>query len=719
MPLTHQDLLTLHEKAYNNGYDTRLKAADDMLFAWISQWDDTYLAETDLGYRGEFNILRKAMRQITTDLISNQVQVDFEPVDDLDDSGADLMDGMYRNDMRNNSSQEAKKNANQEAIVCGVAAWELRNEYKTNFSGDERQVIKRYPLYEANNNVMWDPNAKLIDKSDAMYVSCLVPYSEDGYSKLVEELTGEEGAKYDSSFSYPEMSYVFPWISQTNKIHVTRFFHREKVKVKYLTFIDMFGTEKTIDEKDFSDYEDEIVDKGFNLVSEKTVERYVVTRYIATGDRILEEVIVPGEHIPVVPQYGERQFVEGEEHYEGIVRLAKDPQRLRNFQMSYLADIVSRSPREKPIFGAEQIQGYEDMYEVNGAENNYPYLKQQMFDANGNPLPVGPVGYIKAPEVPPALMVSMGETRMAVDDVAGAGLPADITDVDLSGKALNSLNKRLDMQSYTYQDNHKYAMRRDGEIYASMAREVYDSEQEITLVKVDGSKSKERINATVMNFEVMEPEVQNDVTKMAFDVYADIGPAFESVKAQNKEELKELLSSGQLDPETHTILLNEYLTMTDGMAFKDLREYSRNKLIVMGVKQPETPEEEQMLQQAQEQQGSQPDAMMVAAMAEQTKAEADMLAQQNKQVELQIQMGKLQVDAEGKQQKLQSETQLNLAKITQEQQKIDNDFADKQYKNALSLTDLELKAQQDLNAAMQNNMLVFDPAVGDFVQGAY
>ena len=77
----HKKLKELHDKAYNSGYDTRLKAADDMFFAWISQWDDTYLAESDLGYRGEFNILRKAMRQITTDLISNPIQVDFDPVD--------------------------------------------------------------------------------------------------------------------------------------------------------------------------------------------------------------------------------------------------------------------------------------------------------------------------------------------------------------------------------------------------------------------------------------------------------------------------------------------------------------------------------------------------------------------------------------------------------------------------------------------------------------
>ena len=118
------------------------------------------------------------MRQIITDLISNPVMVDFDPVDDTDESASELMDGMYRAAMRNNTAMEASKNANQETIVCGVGAWELRNEYKTTRGGDERQVIRRHPLYEANNNVMWDPNAKLLDKSDANYVSCLVAYSK-------------------------------------------------------------------------------------------------------------------------------------------------------------------------------------------------------------------------------------------------------------------------------------------------------------------------------------------------------------------------------------------------------------------------------------------------------------------------------------------------------------------------------------------------------------
>ena len=477
---------------------------------------------------------------------------------------------------------------------------------------------------------MWDPNAKLLDKSDAEYVSCLVAYSDDGYKALREELTGESEDNGDPSFKFPEISYVFPWISETNKIYVTRFFHRELKKVKYYIFIDGFGAVKSISEFDLEDKEDYLADNGYDLTDERTINRYVVTRYIASGGEILEAKVIAGEHIPVVPQYGERQFIEGEEHYEGIVRLAKDPQRLRNFQLSYLADIVSRSPREKPIFTQEQVQGFEDMYEETGADNNYPYMLQNAMDANGNPLPVGPIGYLKAPEVPPALMMSISESRVAVDDVAGAGLPQDITDTDLSGSAITALQKRMDMQSYTYQDNHKFAMRRDGEIYASMAKDIHDVQQEVTLVKHDGTRSTETINKQEMNYDTFELETSNDITAMTFEVYADIGPSFESVKEKNKEELKELINGVPAGSPEYNLLLNEYFMLVDGTGFKDLRDYGRKQLILSGVKQPETEEEKAMLAQAQQNQQPQTDpAMMLAAQAEMLKA-------QNQQQELGI-----------------------------------------------------------------------------------
>ncbi len=625
-----KQLKEMQDKAYNHGYDTRLKAADDMLFAWVTQWDDQYLNQSDLQYRGEFNICRKAMRHILTDLILNQVQVDFDPIDGTDETAADIMDGMYRGDVRNNTAQEAIQNSNQEAVTCGVGAWEWRNEWRTDRAGDDAQVLRRVPIYEANNNVFWDPNAKLKDKSDARYVSVLVSYTECGYEELKEEFDFEPETCGGTSFANPEESYSFPWTSEDKRINVVRFYHRVKQKVKHYTFVDMFGTERVITEFDIDEHEDELVDQGYNVDETRTKEinRYVVYRYIASGDGILDVTVIPGEHIPVVPQYGERAFVEGEETYEGIIRLAKDPQRLRNFQLSYLADIVSRSPREKPIFTAEQIGGFQDMYEVSGPDNQYPYLMQNGF-FEGQALPTGPVGYIKAPDVPQALMASMAESRVAVDDVAGAGLPADIMDTDLSGKAVQSLQKRLDMQSYTYQDNHKHAMRRDGEIYASMARDVHTGEQEVTLVRQDGSKSRETINKLDLDYHTMGHRVKNDISNAVFDVYADIGPSFESVKEQNKAELKELINGMQPGSPQYNMLLNEYLMLVDGSGFKDIREYARKELIMMGIKEPETEEDKAMLKQAQEAKANQPDPLMLEGQARMLEGQAAMMNEQN------------------------------------------------------------------------------------------
>ena len=199
-------------------------------------------------------------------------------------------------------------------------------------------------MLEANNNCFWDPNAKRLDKSDAMYVSILTAYTHDGYLDLVEEITGERPDKVDaSSFSSPEESYTFPWSAGDNdNLYVTRFYHLEKVKDKVLTMSDPLGQTMLLRESDLTELMDELIDNGYKIEDERKIERWQVTMYIASGSEILDSYPIVGENIPVVPTYGERAFVEGEEHYEGVTRLAKDPQRLRNFQLSYLADIVSR-----------------------------------------------------------------------------------------------------------------------------------------------------------------------------------------------------------------------------------------------------------------------------------------------------------------------------------------------------------------------------------------
>lgn len=641
------DLKRLHDKAYQANQVTREQAADDLVFYWVTQWDDQLLSDSQLQYRGQFDIVRKAGRQILSALKQNPVQPDFKPKQESRTDDAELMDGMYRADDRRLESQEAYDYASQDSVICGFGAWELYTDYETNQIGDENQRIHRKFIPEANNNCFFDPNAVRLDKSDAKYVSILYKYTEDGYKDLVEELTGERPLTVSqASFATPEESFTFPWVAESKKFYVVCFYHREKVRDKVITFADPFGSTLMVQESKVNEIMDELVDAGYNVEDERVIERWHVTKYIASGREIIKSYDVAGENIPVVPVYGERTTIEGEEYYEGIVRLAKDPQRLRNFQMSYLADIVSKSPRNKPMFFPEQVQGFERMYEETGADNNYPYYLLNRKAEDGTDLPQGVAGQMPDQEIPAALAASIQLSREAVEDVANPALPQNLADPDLSGKAVLALQSRLDQQNYQFQHNFKFAKRRDAEIYASMASEIIDTPRTVMIETPDGQTKAVQIMEQVIDRESGEAITINDLTNLEFDVYAEIGQNFQTQKQQTREDLISIGTYLAPEDPLRKIVTMKTLELMDGVALDDVRNHIRKELLVMGIKEPETEEDVMIVQQAQ-QKGQQPDAATIMAMAEDKKGEADILREKrgmikdkadiiNKRTEIQI-----------------------------------------------------------------------------------
>lgn len=700
MKLTIEDIKSKHDKAYTANDVTRESAANDLVFYYVTHWDDALLEETQLTYKGEFDVLKKAGKDILAELSLNEIQVDFEPTDLEREDAGEVMDGLYRTDGLRNTSIESFMTGRRECVVCGAGAWELYTEYESMRSGDDRQVIRRRPIYEANNTVFWDPNSKLIDKSDAKYCSLIDTYTEDGYKDLVEELTGERPEHVDtSSFGTPNKSFAFPWVggSGTERyIHVVSFFHVQKVKRKAYTLENPFGVVTTLLDTEYEKVSDELEDDGYDLVDEKDIYRNQVTKYICSGEKILSEDILPGEFIPVIQQYGEYAMVDGHIHYEGVTRLAKDPQRLRDFQLSFLADIASRSPREKPIFIREQVAGLEYMYDESGADNNYPYLLQNWKDVNGNQLPIGQVATLPAPNIPPALVASIQLSRQAIEDVANPGIPQDVADTDLSGKAVRALQAKIDKQSLVYQENMKYALRRDGEVYASMASEIYDVPRQVKLTLPDGTKKTVQMMEQIIDQETGELVTLRDIFNVEFEVFTKIGPSYSSQKEETIDRLESLIQTLLPQDPKREILLLKLLKLMDGIDFDDVREYANKQLVVMGIKKPETPEEEQALMQAQ-QAGQQPSAEMVLAMAEQLKGQAA-----NKEADIKLMQAqakaatdnaKIQVDtfnAQTKRYEAQIDAQETGAKIS----KTEADRFGKQIENQAKL--IELKKPENL-----------------------
>jgi hypothetical protein len=62
--LTHEQLRDYFEKDFNANSISRDEAKNDLIFYWVTHWDDTILEGSQLTYKGEFDILNKSAKSI-------------------------------------------------------------------------------------------------------------------------------------------------------------------------------------------------------------------------------------------------------------------------------------------------------------------------------------------------------------------------------------------------------------------------------------------------------------------------------------------------------------------------------------------------------------------------------------------------------------------------------------------------------------------------------
>lgn len=601
-----KQILDRQDSAWCATQDVRERASDDLVFARVTQWDDS-LEWCSLEYRGEFNLIWKERQRLLSEMRANQIDPVFRPIDGADPDAGDLLNGMYRTDMRNNSSKESVDVAVEDMIDAGYGCWRLVTEYVRSTNDlDNRQVIRRSPIHEANNVVFWDPSARKADKSDAMYCTIITQVNDEGMRALAEEYGFDPD--YASSFSAPSQSYVYPWRNQESRHNIGEYYERTKKTEKIVIMEHPALGTQAFKRSEIKDVLDDMINQGWVTLGVKTREYYRVDKYLVNNSQILHgPERIAGEHIPIIPVFGNHYWVENTEVWSGITRLAKDPQRLYNMQMSYLADIAAKGPRRKPIFTPEQVQGLQHMWE---SQNNYPYYLLNSKSLTGEPLPAQPIGYIEPENVPEATAALIQAARQNVEDVTSPGMPQDVMDPDASGKAILAVQSRIDQQSFVFMDNLATAMRRDGEVYASMARDLYDTQREVTLTDPEGNETSAMLMQSVQDLATGNWVTLNDISRGGFEVYVDVGPAWASQKQQYRSELMEMMGATQ-DPQLMAILQYQYLSMLDGQQNEVLRKYARRQLLQMGIIEPTTPEDMQYMQQLQAQ-AQQPDPQALA-----------------------------------------------------------------------------------------------------------
>ncbi|EBI4150073.1 hypothetical protein CIX96_03970 [Salmonella enterica] len=284
----------------------------------------------------------------------------------------------------------------------------------------------------------------------------------------------------------------------------------------------------------------------------------------------------------------------------------------------------------------------------------YPYYLLNRTDENNGEMPTQPLAYYENPEVPQANAYMLEAATAAVKEVATLGVDAEaVNGGQVAYDTVNQLNMRADLETYVFQDNLATAMRRDGEIYQSIVNDIYDVPRNVTITLEDGSEKEVQLMAEVVDLATGERQVLNDI-RGRYECYTDVGPSFQSMKQQNRAEILELLGKTPQGTPEYQLLLLQYFTLLDGKGVEMMRDYANKQLIQMGVKKPETPEEQQWFVEAQQAKQGQQDPAMVQAQGVLLQGQAELAKAQNQTLSLQIDAAKVE-----------AQNQLNAAKIAE------------------------------------------------------
>jgi hypothetical protein len=656
----HAEAMTQFDRIQSALRAERLQCLDDRRFYSIAgaQWEGPLGAQFEAKPRFEVNKVHLAVMRVINEYRNNRISAAFVSKEGAEyDKLADTCAELFRADEQDSVATEAYDNAFEEAVGGGFGAFRLHTEYENEEDDDdEKQRIRIAPIFDADSSVFFDLDAKRQDKADAKHCFVLTSQSRASY----EEEWGDDPSSWPKDIKRSEFDWWTPDI-----VYVAEYYRLEMQSEIIRIFRHLDNSEVRHSEKDFEEDEEleaRLKALGAMEVRQKKVKRRRVRKYILSGNAVLEDCgYIAGRHIPIVPVYGKRWFIDNVERCMGVVRLAKDAQRLKNMQVSKLGEIAALSSIEKPILFPEQVAGHQQIWTDDNIKN-YPYLLiNPVTDATGQQQNLPPVAYTKAPNIPPALAAVLQVTEMDIKEILGSQNEADKMVSNISGKAVEMIQQRLDMQSFIYMSNFAKAVKRAGEIWLGIAKEVYVEEGRT--MKGMGEQGE------VTSIELMKPmmrdgemETDNDLSEADFDVAVTVGPTSESRRAATVRAITGMLAITS-DPETAKVLQAMAMMNMEGEGISDVRDYFRKQLVTLGVLKPTEEEAQQLAQMQQQAQQPTPEQQYLLSEAQKTLAEVEKIKAEAQKLATEYDPATVQLERDFETQKLVMENEKERMKV--------------------------------------------------------
>lgn len=510
-----------------NDADTmnRQEALEDLKFGGGDQWPVELQNSRNLESRPVITVNKvdNYCRQVSNQQRQQRPRIKVHATNTHEDMiDAQTIQGIIRHIEVNSNADYAYDNAFDYAVRMGWGFLRVRTDYVSEDSFDQEIYID--PV-DNPFTVYFDPNSVAPDGSDAERCLITTMVSKDQFRKMYPE-ADDGGTSFTQRGTGDSQS---EWITKED-IRLAEYYYTVKEKATLYLLSD--GTATFADDKDFFNRLDAY---GITVVDKRESVKKTIKYCKMTAVEILEERDWAGKYIPIVPVYG-RHIVIGDKRKKfGMIRYAKDPQRMYNFWQTSITESVALAPKAKWLLAEGQDEGHESDW-ANANIKSFPLLRYKQTDIDGRPAPV-PTRL--QPEPPPTgVMAAAAGVNDDIKSIMGIFDPAQLGQGNISGKALNGQQQQVDLTNFDYYDNLTRTIAHVGKICLDLIPKIYDTERVMRIIGDDGKPELLTINQRDSVGRVL-----NDITVGQYDVVMETGPGYNSKRQEAVDNMLPLLSA--------------------------------------------------------------------------------------------------------------------------------------------------------------------------------
>ena len=483
------------------------------------------------------NKLPQHVRQVTNEQRQNRPSGKVIPADDRADVRvAEIFDGMVRHIEYISDADVAYDTACDNQVTYGEGYIRILTEYTREDSFDQDIKIGRV---RNSFSVYMDPAIQDPCGADAEWCFITEDVSKADYERMFPD-----AAPISSLLSQGVGDQsLSQWLSE-DMVRIAEYFYYEHEQATLNLYPDnITAFAGTPQDKQLK----QIFGKPLRS---RSVDRKKVKWIKTNGFEILEERDWAGKYIPVVRVIGNEFEVDGQLYVSGLVRNAKDAQRMYNYWVSQEAEMLALAPKAPFIGYGGQFEGYEMQWKTANT-NNWPYLEvnPDVTDGAGQVLPLPQ----RAP--PPLAQTGLIQAKLgAADDIKGTTGQYDSSlgaqSNERSGRAILAREKQGDTGTYHFVDNLSRAIRYVTRQLVDMIPKIYDTARVARIVGMDGEVGMVRINP-------MQPEPVKEIRDEnglvidkiynpsvgVYDVCVTTGPGYMTKRQEALDAMSMLLQS--------------------------------------------------------------------------------------------------------------------------------------------------------------------------------